>query len=658
MTKSITTRRQSPPRLPIDGNLDLTYRCNNNCQHCWLWLPSDAAQSSEELTFSELRRIVDEARSLGCQAWHISGGEPMLRPDFYEIFDYITRKSIHYSLNTNGTLLTPKIAELLTRKGRKMVALYGATPDIHDHITRNPGSFEATMQGIAYLKEAGANFEVQIIPMHDNFHQLDEMISLAQSLSKEYRIGAAWLYYSACHSMTRNLDISKQRLDPEDVISLDEPIPLSELVRKPATTDKTNQASPCSPMATDDRLFAACIAGQRSFHIDPYGQMSFCGFIKQPVLRYNLKEGNFFQAWEEFIPSLADVVHGGQEYNENCGSCDLRQDCRWCGVYGYLEHGRFSAKVDYLCQIAEQTRRFKEDWKMTHVRYYRIADITIQLISDIPLTKNTFIPVFDKFQVDSPGNDTISIHLIPHIPELSELRLGKEIYRRPPWAIYRQRDSWVYLGIPPDSSNDNISIVSIFNNDHSSATIFSSLFSPEAQELRSLTTYPTDQILLARILADRQGCYLHAAGIKIDGKGLLFVGHSEAGKSTMLKMLKEYGEILCDDRIIVRYRPEGFQIHGTWHHGELSYVSANSAPLHAIMFLEQAKTNELIMITNKKEQLSKVLSHVIKPLVTDDWWDKTIELAGKIITEVPMYNLRFDKSGKVIETLKQLIELT
>jgi MoaA/NifB/PqqE/SkfB family radical SAM enzyme len=196
------------PRLPLDGALDLTYRCNNNCCHCWLWLSSGAPQADEELSLAEIQRIVDEARQMGCQAWAISGGEPMLRPDFAEIFDYITRKSVSYSLNTNGTLITPEIARLLTRKGRKMVALYGATAEVHDRVTRNPGSFEATMRGFAYLKEAGAGFIVQIVPMRENYHQYAEMLALAESLSPQYRIGSAWLFLSACGSATRNREIA------------------------------------------------------------------------------------------------------------------------------------------------------------------------------------------------------------------------------------------------------------------------------------------------------------------------------------------------------------------------------------------------------------------------------------------------------------------
>ncbi len=222
--------RTDLPRLPLDGKLDLTYRCNNACRHCWLWVHPAGPESRDELSFDEIVRIVDEARRMGCQAWGISGGEPMLRPDFAEIFDYITRKSVHYSLNTNGTLITPQIARLLTRQGRKMVALYGATAEVHDRVTRNPGSFEATMRGFAYLQEAGAGFEVQLIPMRENYHQYDEMLALAKSLSPNYRVGSPWLFLSAAGSDRRNQEIAGQRLQPADVIALDEPDPAGELI--------------------------------------------------------------------------------------------------------------------------------------------------------------------------------------------------------------------------------------------------------------------------------------------------------------------------------------------------------------------------------------------------------------------------------------------
>jgi len=642
------TVRKEIPRLPLDGRLDLTYRCNNRCRHCWLWLPPDAPQAQEELSFDEIRRVVDEARRLGCQAWGISGGEPLLRPDFAEIFDYITHKSVHYRLNTNGTLITPAIARLLTRPGHKMVALYGATAEVHDGVTRTPGSFDAAMRGFAYLREAGAAFTVQLVPMQASYHQFDEMVALAASQSPRYRVGAPWLWLSACGSQARNREIARQRLDPAAVIALDKPNPVTGL-------RDASPAAPCPGSApNDDRLFAACIAARRDFHIDPYGGMSFCCFIKDPALRYDLRQGNVREAWEEFIPSLADAVHGGQEYLDNCGSCDLRQDCRWCAVYGYLEHGRYAAKVDYLCQVAAEARRYKEDWLRSHLRYYQIAGITIQVAADFPLTDETFAPKFEAFRVDGPGDDTVSVRLLSAVPAPSELRLGQEVYRRPPWAVYRQRDAWVYLGISPDGEARDPHSVSIFDLDHSRGTICRREDIFRRPGLHSLTTFPSDQILLARLLADRQGCILHASGILVDGKGLLFVGHSEAGKSTMIKMFRGHGEILCDDRIIVRRWPEGFRIHGTWSHGELPDVSPAGGPLRAILLLEQARTNELNLIVDRRKQLGGILAHVVKPLLTADWWEKTLDLAGKMAAEVPIYLLRFDMSGQVVDLLKKL----
>ena len=147
---------------------------------------------------------------MGCRRWSISGGEPMLRPDFPEIFDYLTRKACGYTLNTNGTLITPAIAQLLKRKGTKMIALYGATAEVYDAVTRHPGGFDEVMRGFAYLREAGAGFIVQLIPMRANWHQWDQMIELAKSLSPHWRVGAAWLYLSSSGTARKNREIAGQ----------------------------------------------------------------------------------------------------------------------------------------------------------------------------------------------------------------------------------------------------------------------------------------------------------------------------------------------------------------------------------------------------------------------------------------------------------------
>ena len=585
---------------------------------------------------------------MGCQKWDISGGEPMLRTDFAEIFDYITRKSVSYSINTNGTLISPKVAQLMKRKGVKMVALYGATAPVHDHITRNPGSFEAAIRGISYLKEAGAGLTIQLIPMRDNFHQFNEMMSLAKSLSPQFRVGAAWLHLSACGDPGKNREISAQRLRPWEVIQIDQP----DLSYEEAVGETGN--AHCG-RGEGDLLFSSCISSKLDFHVDPYGQMTFCNFVKDPSLRYDLRKGSFRECWDEFIPSLSRRVRGGNEYVENCGTCDLRRNCRWCAVYGYLEHRRLSAPVKYLCEVAQENRKFKEEWEKTHRRYYGIGGITIQVESDLPIADSTFHSKFRPFQVDGPGKDMITIRHHFQLPNLDRKDLGKEVYRKPPWAIYKNGSSWIYLGISPREEDKSIHRVVVFNHDHTRARIYN-----DGEEnflkgnLHSLTLFPTDQILIARVLADREGCYLHASGVIFERQGLLFVGHSEAGKSTTTMMFQDRAEILCDDRIIVRRDSDGFRIFGTWSHGDVPLVSPSSAPLRAVLFLRKSSENRIVPIQDKRAIMENLLSCLIRPFVTEDWWNKTLNLIEGIVGKVPSYDMEFDRSGKVIDLLTNL----
>ena len=572
----------------------------------------------------------------------------MLREDFPDIFDYITSKSVSYTLNTNGTMITPEIARLLKRKGAKMIALYGATAEIHDHVTRNPGSFDATMQGFANMKEAGAGFIVQIVPMKDNFHQFDEMVRLAASLSKNYRVGAPWLYLSACGSEARNKEIRGQRLDPKDVIALDKPNP-SVGDQGPAIEGG------CGRVMDDGRLFARCIESRRDFHVDPYGQMSFCSFVKDPALRYDLRKGSFEEGWEKFIPSMADKVTVDEEYLRGCGSCDHRSDCRWCPVYSYLEHGRFTAKVDYLCDVAKESLKFKEDWLVNHRRYYGIGGMTICVESDLPIKDTTFSEKLELFRTNGPGVDNVRVRHHFSLPDISGQDLGKEIYRKSPWAIYRRGNSWIYQEIPPLKDDSTTYKLAVFNSDHTTGDIYH----PNEQIMEqgdstSLLLFPTDQILLAPLLADRHGLILHSAGMVIDGQGFLFIGHSGAGKSTTVTMLKDEGEILCDDRIIVRKENNRFRIYGTWSHGTVPIVSPSSAPLRAILLIEKSVENRLVPIIDRGEIALELSKFAVKSIGTVDWWNSTFSLIEQIAREVPVYRLKLDKSGKVKSLIQDL----
>lgn len=671
-----TVHLQAPPRLPFIGSIDLTYRCNHVCRHCWLWQAERAAIVDAELTCDEICRIADQARQMGTREWRISGGEPMLREDFAEIFDYLTRKATTYSLNSNGTYITPAIAQLLKRKGVKMIALYGATAETYDRVTRNPGGFERAMAGFRYLQEAGAGFIVQLIPMQENWHEWEAMQALARELSPHQRVGAAWLFKSACGAPARNAEIERQRLAPRQVIELDWPIPREEVGQDAAPT------SGCGvTLDGDDRLFAACIAGRREFHIDAYGTMSWCHFIKDPALRYDLRRGSFQEAWESFIPACADKVRGGEAWRSHCGSCEKRADCRWCAVYAYLETGRYDAPVPYLCAVADEARKFKDAWRTDHRRYFAIAGITVCVESDVSFAGIEFPPALASFAVAGPGTDNVTLRHHFDLPDLTGKELGEERYRKPPWAISQRRSgTWIYRGIAPDGNDRELHRVAEFSADHTHGTIYS--LPRDLEHIRekgwhSLSLFPTDQIWLTPLLADRNAVLIHSGAAVVNGQGLVFVGHSSAGKSTTMELLKAAGaranghtplqvEILCDDRNVLRKwppdvsrpsplaPPPGWRVHGTWSHGTTPDVSPASAPLRAILFLEQAPVNELIPLTNRREIWRRLLATLIRATVSAAWWQKELDVLEQVVAEAPCYVMRFDKSGAIVDDLAQL----
>jgi hypothetical protein len=230
------------------------------------------------------------------------------------------------------------------------------------------------------------------------------------------------------------------------------------------------------------------------------------------------------------------------------------------------------------------------------------------------------------------------------------------VYQSVPWAIFRQPDAWLYLGISPDNKLSDLHLAARFNLGHTRGEIYH----PESRTFRqggltSLSLFPTDQIFLAPALANFQACILHGAGLILRGQGLLFCGPSEAGKSTITTLLREEGEILCDDRIILRRRPEGFQIHGTWSHGDIPEVSSASALLRALVFLEKAETNEWTSIENPKEKFNRLFFRVIRPLVTTEWWEKVLSLLEQAMQEVPMAVLKFRKDEGVRKVIRKAL---
>lgn len=301
----------------------------------------------------------------------------------------------------------------------------------------------------------------------------------------------------------------------------------------------------------------------------------------------------------------------------------------------------------------------KKEKTKIHTKYFKVAGITIEVNSDYPISENTFHPKFKLFEIDGPGHDNIVVHHHFRIDQYLQSNPGKKIYDKLPWIIYKNKTSWIYRMISAGRKDYITHSFTIFNNHHTCSDIY---WNNDHKQrylkgmLQSLTAFPSDQVLLARILADRNGCFFHSNGVVLDGNGYLFMGHSGYGKTTISNMLKHQGgKILCDDRMIVRKYSDEIKMYGNWCYGGTPEFSADTIPLKAFFFISKSSHNSIVLEKDKTKNIKQLLAYIVRPLVTYDWWENNMNLLEALIEDIPCYNLTFDLSGDIVKKIRQLI---
>jgi radical SAM protein with 4Fe4S-binding SPASM domain len=326
-------------RHPLDGTFELTFRCNLNCSHCYCNLsPKDKASQARELTTKEVFRILDEIANQGCLWLLFTGGEPLLRKDFIDIYAYAKRKGILVTLFTNGTLITDEIADCLQDFPPFLVeiTLYGATRETYEKITGVPGSFPRCINGIDLLVKRKIPLRLKTTMMTTNYPEFEAMRNFAQSRGVKFR------FDQLVHPrLDGAFNPCKVRLSPEEAVSLD----LSDESR--LTEFKKSYREFTFSSSVNNNLLYYCGAGENFFSINPYGRLQLCPMLTRPS--FDLHKGTFRQGWRDFLPQFKSLP---KKEKSQCDDCRNQPLCGRCPAWAALESNNPPAPIQYLCEIA------------------------------------------------------------------------------------------------------------------------------------------------------------------------------------------------------------------------------------------------------------------------------------------------------------------
>lgn len=306
-------------------HIELTYRCNFRCVHCYNTTHGGAAT---ELTTDEWFRALDQLAEMGCYLLTFTGGELFVRKDVVEILQHACEKGFTFRLNTNGSLIDEKMLEKLDQMRPFLqsfdVSLYGAEPAVHDTLARRPGSYLNSLRAIRLLSEARMSLVVKFITMRDNFDGIHKFEDDMQRLGVRHAVSTGAL-------------IPQTNRDTKPLVQILTDAQYKKLLAtRPQARKKSSSPGNCKP-------------GHVRGAITPDGYVSPCEWLTD--FKYgNLKEQPLRSIW--FSPGFLGFRKVFEEDSE-CPTCELRPGCDRCPAHSYLETG-------HLLQCAPNQRHNAE----------------------------------------------------------------------------------------------------------------------------------------------------------------------------------------------------------------------------------------------------------------------------------------------------------
>lgn len=343
--------RRRKKRNVFSFELEITARCNNNCKHCYINLPAgDPKIKEKELSFREIKSIADQTVSLGALWSLLTGGEPLLREDFLDIYLYLKKKGLLVSVFTNANLVSEAHTEVFRKYPPRNieVTVYGITQETYEAVSRKPGSFAAFCKGLDLLLKSGLKVRLKAMALRSNVHELPQIAEFCKKYTTDYFRFDPLLHLRYDNDLVRNEEIKFERLDPEEIAAV-EKIDVERFHSMVKECDKL--IGPSLSNNSSDNLFH-CGAGNTSFAVSYDGIFRLCGSLNHPECTYDLRQGSLLEAWHHFVPRIRKMSSDNEEFKKKCGTCPLVNLCLWCPAHAYSETGRMDAVVEYFCSVA------------------------------------------------------------------------------------------------------------------------------------------------------------------------------------------------------------------------------------------------------------------------------------------------------------------
>ncbi len=346
---------------------NMTRKCNLTCTHCYINAGPGAIDTSSkgELSTEEAKTFITDLATIKVPLLMFSGGEPLMRPDFWELAEFAQDKALTTAMSTNGTLITPKIADKIKESGIEYVgvSLDGANSATHDAIRNQPGCFDKSVKALEYCNDAGVKTGVRITVTKDNIRDVDSLIDLAHSL-KVPRFCVYWLVPSGrgggiydkqitvdeASGVFDTLARKAEELKDEGIefLTVDAPQDGIRLLNKMKESGNIEFENALSLLrCTGD----SCSAGDRVANVDPSGSVYPCQFMQREKFRIgNIREQKFSSIWSDANnPVLGKFRQKKSLLTGKCGSCEHKEICGGgCRIRAYAHYGDLWAD-DPLC---------------------------------------------------------------------------------------------------------------------------------------------------------------------------------------------------------------------------------------------------------------------------------------------------------------------